>query len=216
MKTLLIFLSLLLVNNLFSQTERNTSIDKTSGFYVYKTETDFFNNKETFLCDYKSYDLTFGKVDYIDKNNKKVEITLNDSSYFGFKDPIIRGDGPQVKYIHSYDIYYKPYCGGTKDYYVTSSLKGYGTVDEDGFVTSYTTYGNNTDYSYNYIEFWFIDKKRNLGSKNIEDFLVFVPELKAKFEAEKKGTDKKVFKRNKHFIYVKYFKLYMQNQMQKK
>lgn len=65
----------------------------------------------------RGYDLTTGKVDYIDKNNKKIEITLNDSSFFGFKDPVIRGEGPHVKYIHSYDIYYKPFCEEAKNYY---------------------------------------------------------------------------------------------------
>ena len=86
---------------------------------------------------------------------------------------------------------------------------GSGDFDADGYITSFSTYGNNSDYGTNYIEFSFHDRIKKISTRNIEEILADDTSLLEKYRAEKNDTDKKVWKRNKYFVGIKYFKLFV-------
>jgi len=197
------------------------NIDKRPNFFIYRTESDFFNKKETLFgkSEYKTE--LIGSIDYFDLNNiHHKNINLSDSNIYGFKiehipvgQVVPRGESFKpnfVQYIKIGKNHYAPFCGGNKDYFITSALMGSGTFDADGFVNNdFTTYGNNSEYGTNYIEFWFHNRIKNISTKNIEEVLADDPTLMEKYTSEKNETDKKVWKRYKFFIGIKYFKLYI-------
>jgi hypothetical protein len=173
---------------------------------VYKTESDFFNKKETLFgkTEYKS--ILIGNIQYFDLNNvRHKNINLSDSNIYGFK----IDDYNVMQYIQLGKNWYLPFCGGNKDYFITSSLMGSGNFDADGYITDFFTYGNDSDYGTNYIEFYFHNRIKNISTKNIEEFLADDVSLLEKYRAEKNETDKKVWKRNKYFVAIKYFKRFV-------
>lgn len=198
-------------------------IDKRPDFFIYRTESDFFNKKETLFGKSVYRNIGAGIIEYYDVNNVyHKNINLNDSNIYGFKvehipdgQVVPKGESFKpniVQYITLDKKYYAPFCGGNKNYFITSSLMGSGTFDADGFINNdFATYGNNSDYGTNYLEFWFFDKIKNISTKNIEEILANDPTLLEKYTTEKNETDKKVWKRYKHFIGIKYFKLYFKS-----
>jgi hypothetical protein len=217
--SLTIFVAVFALNVLTAQTK----IEKCQDFFIYKTESDFFNKKETLFGKREYMTQLVGNIYYYDVNKVFHKlINLSDSNIFGFKvEHIPEGIVVQkdevlkpvtIQYIQVSKNYYAPFCGGNKDYFVTSALMGSGTFDADGFVNNdFTTYGNNSDYSTNYIEFWFHNKTKNISTKKIEDILIDDAALLEKYNLEQKETDKKVWRRYKYFIAIKYFKLYIKN-----
>lgn len=217
MKTSIKFIALLFIlisNFIIGQNDNK----KFEDIYIYRTAEDFFNKKETLfgkedLRNANFYDLKNVKYDYLN---------LKDSNIYGTKDVHIydgqvvpKGESfktHEMQYIKMTSGYYRPFCGGNKDYFITSTLNGSGTFDADGYINNdFTTYGNNSEYGTNFIEFWFHNKIKNISTKKIEEILVDDPILMEKYTTEKNETDKKVWRRYKFFIGIKYFKLYVKS-----
>lgn len=202
-----LLLFILLSNFIIGQRD----ISKLADFCIYKTDADFFNKKGTILGKCLSYDKIEDKVTYYDKNNNEQHIVLKDSNIYAFKDPALYIDSIQMYFINTVGKNYQTFCGGNKNYFIISTLTGYGHMDSDGYATQdFVTYGNNSsnssEYGYNFIEFFYYDKVNNIRTKDIKEILSKDPILMEKYLAEKKESNK----RFKYAIANKYFKFYVQ------
>ncbi|MCD6068262.1 MAG: hypothetical protein K0S33_3088 [Bacteroidetes bacterium] len=204
MKTILFVLALLYTGLILGQE------NDTWPFYVYKTEADFFAGKRTVLCMHTGSSTSSGHVfKFKDEKKKRFKVSLPDSAFFGYDNAGLKKMRiPSIDKI--FKMSYYSFLGGNKDYFIISKgQEGSYSFDEEGYVTAWIP------FMYNgwAISFTYFDKKRNLENVTIEEILAFDPELKAKYDTETAGTDKKAFKAAKHLIDVKYFKEYMKRQM---
>jgi hypothetical protein len=201
MKTILFVLALLYTGLILGQE------NDTWPFYVYKTEADFFANKRTLLCMHTGSTRSSGHVfKFKDEKKRRFKVSLPDSAFFGYDEGLKKIRVPSIEKMYK-GIYYT-FLGGNKDYFIiTPNWGGTGRFDEEGYVESWTPFMGDG------ILFLFFDKKRNMEGVGIVQLLAFDPELKAKYDAEAAGTDKKVYNANKPMIDVEYFKKYMKRQM---
>ena len=176
--------------------QTDSSDFKANKFFLYKTEADFFNKKAIYRGQFEGFDGRIIKYS-IPGSKEKRSLNLKDSCSFYFA---YEYNYKKKLHIYPADYSYSLFGGGNKDAFCTL----WGTsanYDKDGFATEL--------FYENYFEIDFSDRKNNIRTTKIEEFLKSKPKLLEKYLVEKAESDKKAFKRQKLAIGIKYLKLFI-------
>jgi hypothetical protein len=167
--------------------------------YLYKTDEDFFNKKRTYRgqC-LPSEDKKV--IRYKTANSKERTLNLGDSCSYYFAYEI--GDEIQIRPDKNPSNFsYYTFGGGIRDFYcvVYGHLPNY---DRKGYLLGLTSPAAITTM-------YFIDRVNHLNMVQLPEFLKSKPKLLEQYTAEKAGTDKQEWERNKLATSIKYLKWFV-------